>query len=62
MSDTTKYPSTKFNITSTILQSTTKKKVLDSLIFSRALHHVDQNKNPANSKITIPNYRCAPFP
>ena len=61
MPDTTKYLSTKFNIASTILQSIKKKKVLDSLILWGALHFVDQNKNPAKSKITMPNYRCAPF-
>ena len=27
----------------------------------RALHFFDQNKNPAKSKITMPDYRCAPF-
>ena len=54
-SDATEYLSTKFNMASTILQSTKKtKKDLDSLIFLGSLHFADQEKNPAKSKITIP--------
>ena len=59
--DTTEYLGTKNNLESTILQSTKKVKVLDSIIFWGSLHFVDQNKNPAKSKNTMPNFRCAPF-
>ena len=38
-----------------------KVKVLDSLIFWESLHFVAQNKNPAKSENTVPNFRCAPF-
>ena len=59
-SDTTEYLGTKFNLASTILQSTTKNwKVLDSLMFLVSFHLVDQNKVLSESKITMPEYRCA---
>ena len=60
-SDTTEYLGTKTNLASTILQSTKKVKVLDSLIYWGSLHFVDKNRNPAKSKNIMPNYRCAPF-
>ena len=56
------YLDTKTNLASTILQSTKQKvKVLDFFIFWGSLHFVDQHRNPAKSKNTMPNYRCAPF-
>ena len=61
ISDTTEYPGTKTNLASTILKSTKKVKVLDSLIFWGSLCFVDQNKNLAKSKNTMANFRCAPF-
>ena len=60
-SDTTEYLGTKTNLASPILQPTKKVKVLDSLKFWGSLHFVDQNKNPAKSKNTMLNYRCASF-
>ena len=57
--DTTDYLGTKTNIASTILQSTKKKlKVLDFLIFLMS-PSTFLIKNPAKSKNTMPNYKCA---
>ena len=60
-SDTTEYLGTITNLASTILQSTKKVKVLDSLIYWGSLHFVDKNRNPAKSKNIMTTYRCIPF-
>ena len=51
-SDTTEY------LAWAILQSTATK-VLDFLIFLGSCNSVDQNKNLAKSRSTMPSYRCA---
>ena len=60
-SDNTKYLGTKTNLTLTMLQSTTKKDDLNSLIFwdpSTVLIKIKIQRTTSN---TMPNYRCKPF-
>ena len=60
-SDNTEYLGTKTNLTLTMLQSTTKKNDLNSLIFwdpSTVLIKIKIQRTTSN---TMPNYRCKPF-